>query len=468
MDLDLNLNFLFFRWKITISRQWIQFGIIAAATLLSTYISFWGSHQTKMLIPIALGGIGCLIVLLKQIRISFLLILVVSMFIPYTGPGGVNATVLMVALLLGLWLMEMFIVKRRFQFIQSRAMLPVILLLVISFIAFWMGRLPWFVFADQAPLDSQLGGFAIFVFSLGVMVATANLVDMKWLKMIVWIFIGFGAVYILGRALRLPADALYQLGYTANSMFWTWLVALSFSQAFLNNTLKKPVRGLLFLVTLVTFYVALVQGYDWKSGWVPPLTVVAVILGLKFPRLLILAIPFALIVAGYLVVGLIASDEYSWGTRVDAWIIVLEISKANPLLGLGFSNYYFYTPLFPIRGWNVSFNSHSQYVDLIAQVGFLGLFCFFWIFYEVGRISWKLINKLPDGFAMSYSFGVLAGIVGTLVASFLVDWVLPFVYNIGFNGFRASVLPWIFMGGVVAIENANLGSKQNLKRGING
>jgi hypothetical protein len=67
----------------------------------------------------------------------------------------------------GLWLMEMFIARRRFQFIRSRAVLPVILLLVISFIAFWMGRLPWFVFADQAPLDSQLGGLAIFLFSLG-------------------------------------------------------------------------------------------------------------------------------------------------------------------------------------------------------------------------------------------------------------------------------------------------------------
>jgi hypothetical protein len=293
------------------------------------------------------------------------------------GPGGVNAAVLMVGLLLGLWLMEMFIAKRHFQFIQSRAMLPVILLLVISFIAFWMGRLPWFVFADQAPLDSQIGGFAIFLFSLGLMLATANLVDMRWLKLIVWVFIGFGALYVFGKALRLPVDSLYQLGYTANSMFWTWLVALSFSQAFLNGKLKKSIRGLLFLVTLVTFFVAIFKAYDWKSGWVPPLAVVAVILGLKYPRLLILAVPFALIIAGSLVVDVIASDEYSWGTRIDAWIIVLEISKASPLLGLGFSNYYFYTPLFPIRGWYVSFNSHSQYVDLIAQVGFLGLFCFF-------------------------------------------------------------------------------------------
>jgi hypothetical protein len=199
----------------------------------------------------------------------------------------------------------------------------------------------------------------------------------------------------LEKHLRLPVDSVYQLGYTANSMFWTWLVALSFSQAFLNGKLKKSTRGLLFLVTLVTFFVGIFQAYDWKSGWVPPLAVVAVILGLKYPRLFILAIPFALIVAGSLFVDVIASDEYSWGTRIDAWIIVLEISKASPLLGLGFSNYYFYTPLFPIRGWYVSFNSHSQYVDLIAQVGFLGLFCFFWIFYAVGRICLEMINKLP-------------------------------------------------------------------------
>jgi hypothetical protein len=32
------------------------------------------------------------------------------------------------------------------------------------------------------------------------------------------------------------------------------------------------------------------------------------------------------------------------------------------------------------------------------------------------------------------------------------DWVIPFVYNIGMAGFRASVLAWLFMGGLVVIE----------------
>ncbi len=43
--------------------------------------------------------------------------------------------------------------------------------------------------------------------------------------------------------------------------------------------------------------------------------------------------------------------------------------------------------------------------------------------------------------------------MGTMVAAVLGDWVLPFVYNVGFNGFRASVLGWLFLGGLVALAN---------------
>jgi O-antigen ligase len=216
---------------------------------------------------------------------------------------------------------------------------------------------------------------------------------------------------------------------------------------------------------LITFYVAIVQAYTWRSGWMPPLAVAGVILSLKYRRLWLLAIPAGLVIAYSLATQAVSAEEYSWGTRLDAWKIVLEISKVNPLLGLGFANYYWYTPLFAIRGWAVNFNSHSQYIDLIAQVGVLGLLCFLWIFFELGRIGWKLTRDLPDGFARSYSYGVFAGLVGSLVAGFLVDWVLPFVYNIGFVGFRASVLPWIFLGALVAVEQMYL-PKQDNKSGM--
>ena len=454
MDINFNLRILSFNWKISIGRQWVQAGIIATAVFLSIAIPYWGSTRILMLFVALLGGTGVILVLMQHPNLGFILIFLSGIFIPFTGPSNTNAAVAMVGLMLVLWFMDMLVVKRRFEFVNSRALLPVVVFLVISIVSFGMGQIPWFIFANQAPLTAQAGGFAIFILSAGSLILAAHQInDLRWLKIIVWTFIGLGAVYIAARFIRIAAiDRVYHIGFTAGAMFWSWLVVLPLSQVMFNDQLKKPVKVFLAVLVVVTMYVAYVQANDWKSGWVPPLVGIAVLFAIKFKRYIIFAVPVAVILVLYAAGKLVASDEYSWGTRVDAWIIVLEISKVSPLLGLGFSNYYWYTPLYPIRGWRVSFNSHSQYVDLIAQVGVIGLLCFLWIFFEIGQLSWFLGNRLKDGFARSYAFGVLAGVAASLMAAFLVDWILPFVYNIGFNGFRASILMWIFFGGLISIE----------------
>lgn len=458
MDINFNLRIFSFNWKISISRQWVRFGIIVVVLLLNVAVSYWGSSRMLLLFGVMLGGMGVLLVLMQHLNVGFILLFLCAIFVPYTGPSNVNAAVAMVVLMLGLWVMDMLVVKRRFEFINSRVLLPVTILFFVSIISFGMGQVPWFRFASQAPLTAQVGGFAIFALSISTLVLAAHLIkDLQWLKVIVWTFIGFGAIYVTARVLKISVvDRYYNVGFTAGSMFWTWLIVLTLSQVIFNTQLKVRIRVLLMGIVLATLYVALFQAYDWKSGWVPPLVGIAALLGIRFKKYIIFAIPLVLIIILYATGKLVASDEYSWGTRVDAWIIVLEISRVNPLLGLGFSNYYWYTPLYPIRGWRVSFNSHSQYVDLIAQVGIIGLLCFLWIFYEVGYLSWRLGNQLKDGFARSYAYGVLAGVAASLMAAFLVDWILPFVYNIGFRGFRASILPWIFFGGLVSLEQMYL------------
>jgi hypothetical protein len=319
------------------------------------------------------------------------------------------------------------------------------------------------VFARQAPLNAQIGGFSIFIFSIGGLLLSANLIkDIRWLKIIVWTFIGLSSFYIISRTLHLDIiSGLYHHAFTAQSMFWTWLVALVSGQVIFNSTLTRRVRWMLITLLVLTFYVAVFQAYDWKSGWFPPAITVAVLLAIRYRKLVVFVIPFVLIAALYVAIDLIGAEDYSWGTRVDAWRIVLEIGRVSPLLGMGFANYYWYTPLFPIRGWRVSFNSHSQFVDLIAEIGYIGLFVFFWLFFEHGRLAWNLGKKLQDGFALGYVYGVLAGICASIIAAFLGDWVLPFVYNVGLSGFRASILPWIFMGGLVSIEQMYLHNSLN-------
>ena len=438
--------------------RWIRYAIILTVVLISIAAAYWGSRKIMLALVGAVVGIAGFLALLRFPSLGFIILFLGGMFVPFAGPGGFNASILTVILMIVLWLMDMFVVKREFKFVKSRPIRPAFYMLLVSIIAFAIGQISWFPFAKQAPIDAQIGGFAIYFFLVLAMIMTANVLrDIRWLKAIVWTFVGLGFIYVLGRTLHLDVvDRIYTHGVYANSMFWMWLVALPLSQAIYNNHLSLKARAMLYGIVAMTFYVAMVQQNDWKSGWVPAAVVAAALVGWKFRKVVPFTIPFVLMVVAYLAQDLISTDQYSWGTRVDAWLVVLDISRTSPIIGLGFSNYYWYAKVFTIRGYHIKFNSHSQFVDIIAQTGILGLACFMWILFEVGRLAYKLMDQLPEGFAKGYAHGVFAGVLGSLMASFLVDWLLPFAYNIGLDGVRASILPWIFFGGLISIEQMYL------------
>lgn len=401
-------------------------------------------------------GIAGSIFLIRYKPLGLVLIVLLSVSVPFSGPGGFNGAILGVAFILGIWFIDMLIRERKIHFVKSRLTIPLLVFTVSAVISFLAGQLSWYPLAQQAPILSQVGGLAIFVLSVGAFFLVGNLVkDIRWLKIMVGIFLFLGFLYILGR--NVPELARYlrhifQAGATTNSLFWVWLVVLPFSQALLNEHLKIRWRIALLGLVAATLYVAIVDASDWKSGYIPPLAGMVAIIALRYRRLTWLFIPMALIGFWFISTQAVATDEYSYSTRLDAWQIVIRIAEANPIFGLGFGNYYFYTPLFPIRGWSVNFNSHSQYVDIFAQTGLVGLLCFFWVFFEMGRLGLRLRVRAPAGFTRAYVYGALGGLVGTLVAAFLVDWLLPFVYNIGLNGFRGAVLSWLFLGGLMSIE----------------
>lgn len=454
MNIDFNLKILSFSHRITLSKRNFQYAVGTLTILAATVAAYWGSVRLYMLTVAAIVTLLVMLVLMRHLAIGYFMLLLGGIFVPFSGPGGINATMIILILMVFLWAMDMFIVKRRFEFVRSGPVRPTLYFMVVCVAALLMGQVLWYVGSVQAPFETQLGGFAIYFFSLAALVMTGNIVkDIRWLKAFVWLFVGLGAIYVLGRALNVSVvDSYYVRGYIANSMFWLWLVAISLAQVFFNQKLSRLQRGVLIFVVFITMYLAIVQLRDWKSGWVPSLVAIAVLVGLRYPKLVITLLPVVAI--GFIILAerQISSEGWSWETRLDAWRVVLEASRVNPVLGLGFANYYYYVTLFSIRGYYIQFNSHSQYVDLIAQTGIVGLICFIWIMVEIGRLAWSLMRRLPDGFARGYAYGIFAGLAGALVAAFLVDWVLPFAYNIGLTGFRASILPWIFFGGLISIE----------------
>ncbi len=433
---------------------WLRPLIVIGTLLFSLVIALKSLPSSYMMVLIGLvPGIIAVLILLRWPALGLILVIVAGMVSPYNGPSGLTVSMVLVATLLGLWIMDILVKKRELRLAPSRMNLPILSFVVVSCISFGVGQLPWFTFAQHAPLGAQLAGLTIFVLSAGAFFLVANQVrDLRWLKALTWAFVALVAVYTITIVIPGLIQVNKLVFQSTGSLLWVWFVALTISQAAFNKDLHGGWRVVLGTLTLVSLYMLTVQRYDDKSGWVPAFIAIGAIIWFRSWRVGLVLTLLAIIPGWQVVSDALVSDEYSVSTRLDALIIVIEIVKASPAFGLGFANYYWFTPLFPIRGWAVQFNSHNNYVDIIAQTGLLGLVCVLWFFVEAGVLCLQLRDRQSDGFARAYVYGAAGGLVGTVLAAALGDWVLPFFYNIGLTGYPFAALGWLFLGGLVCLE----------------
>ncbi|MCP4421392.1 MAG: O-antigen ligase family protein [Chloroflexi bacterium] len=439
--------------------QWLRLLIIIGSLFFSIVLPPLLSVNISLILmslPVMIFGA---LAIIHRPPLGLLLLVAAGMLVPFRVPG-LGLTAVLLFGLTALWLIDMVVRYHAIKIIKSSTFTPLLYFTVTIIVAFIMGQLPWFPI-QPAPLDAQLGGIAIFILSFCAFLLVAHQIqDIHWLRKITYLFLSIAGLYIIGRFLEPIRRFNMQFFHpgTIGSLFWVWVVAISASQALINRQLHIRWRFALLSLTLATLYIGFFQANAWSSGWIPGFIAIFVIFLVSIPRL---AIPVGLLGSFWALLSLqklydtivLGDNAYSTLTRLEAWRIVIEIVKVNPVLGLGPANYRFYTALFPILGWSVQFNSHNNYVDIIAQTGLLGLIVFLWFLWEVGRLTWRLRLKVPaDGFAQAYVYGCMGGWVGTIVAGMLGDWVLPFVYNVGIEGLRASVLFWLFLGGIVAIE----------------
>lgn len=437
--------------------------IVALVLFASLVLALVASERIYLLLAAGLIAVTGVLLIIQYPALVIYLIVASAITVPLEMRGGLNLPVILIAGLLVLWLLDMLIRQRSIHFASSSTNLALIAFIISAIISFGIGQIPWYPVMTPAPLSAQFGGFLIFLLSAVAFLLVGNLFrDTRWLEALTWVFIFFAGLYVFGRLVP-PAGRflrlIFQPGATTGSLFWVWMFVLPFSQALLNRSLRMPVRIAFISMVLAAMYVAVIRASDWKSGYIPPLAGIMVITAFWLKKRILYLLPFALPVVWFVTQQAISTDQYSYTTRMDAWKIVFDLSMINPILGLGFANYYWYTPLYAISGYFVNFNSHSQFIDILAQTGLVGMVCFFWVFWSIWKLGWRLQKQAAEGFQHAFVVGALGGLVGTLVAALFVDWVLPFAYNIGMSGFRSSVLSWLFLGGLVSMEQ--IINKQN-------
>lgn len=434
---------------------WMKAGIILGLFLLTAFITFFFASTNRLML--ILGSMGALfsgLILIRWPPIGIFVACVFGLVMPDVLPQGITPTMLLIPTVTIIWILDIVLNRKSAELLSSRIVWSMIALVFVFTISFIAGQLKWIDFAQSAPLDAQVGGYGIYVLSILACLVSAYLIrDLVWLKAIVWGFFIFGIIYVFG--VTLPGlNQLTRALYTAiGGLFWIWFVSLLGGQLLFNRKLSPVVRWIFIVVLLLSLYTLLVRKFEDKSGWLPVLACLGVLIYLRSWRLGVFIAVLTVLGGIGFSATVIDSESYSLSTRFEAWTILAEIIKASPIIGLGFANYYWITPLFPIRGYAVSFNSHNNFVDIIAQTGLAGLLLFLWFFWEIGVMAWNFRKKVTDDFSKGYVNGAIAGLIGTLVIGMLGDWLLPFLYNIGLNGFGSSILGWFFLGGLIALIN---------------
>ncbi|MFN2195197.1 MAG: hypothetical protein ACK2UW_03640, partial [Anaerolineales bacterium] len=333
-----------FRWYQKNIRPWNQYIVTVIVLMLSAFLAYMGSTTVFAgIVGLFVAVVGAAY-LFMNLQYGLMILILVTYFLSFsiaTGTNtGINATILMILGLTVLWFADMFFVKKKIRLADSPTFKPLLLMVVVSILAFINGFLPWFATVTQLSITAQIGGLMLFILSAAAFIVSVHLIpNVTWLKRLVWVFIAIGGIFVLTRftpQLMRLGNRTFAYGSTTASLFWLWIVVLSASQAFFNKKLPRLARLALLGVLALTLYHSVIVAYDWKSGWLPALAALAVIIWLGAPKLRPLILPAAALVILLNFVnipGLVTGDEnYSVLTRVEAWRILLEIIKVNPFL----------------------------------------------------------------------------------------------------------------------------------------
>lgn len=436
---------------------------VVAAVLVGLFVPFERYVSLLIVGLVVAGGPLVLSGQMKRPAVGLALLLLTSVVMPLevgVGQSTVNLCALLAAALCGVWGIHVVVVRGHATLHASRTVIAVLSLMSAAVLSFIVGQYPWFP-TPAAPIRAQIGGLGMFLVSGGLFLLIGHqLASIAQLRRLTWWFVALGVVAVIASEVQALDIKVGSIALTnpasIGSMFWVWFVAVTFSQSLFNRELPFLVRAALFVCGLVAIVRGVVLAFAWVSGWLPPLVAVGLILLLRFPRLTIgagvLSVAPLLMASQPILDKLMGGESYSLMTRIEALSVLSRVIEHNPWLGFGPANYYHYTLLYPILGWYVQFNSHNNYIDLILQVGVVGLLAFIWWVGESFWLCLRLRARTAAGFTHAYAVGALGGLLGSLVAGLLADWIIPFSYNIGLKGFRSSLLFWFFLGGALALH----------------
>jgi Tfp pilus assembly protein PilF len=130
--------------------------------------------------------------------------------------------------------------------------------------------------------------------------------------------------------------------------------------------------------------------------------------------------------------------------RLNMYRNTVEMIKDEFLLGVGFGNFRYVYPRYRDRGeWALSGlntrveQAHSEYLQIFAEVGLIGLLAFFWILAGIGKMVLAVVGSGDFGPRFWKGLALTMGILATLIQS---------LFDFNLQNPASGVLFWIAIG----------------------
>lgn len=445
-------------------------GLLPAAVLLAAAILGYRPSPIWLLV---LPGLAVVLILLRHPLLGLLGLIIAGLVIDVPISTGtevsLNAAVLTVLLLLVIWLLSRMR-DHDIHLVRTRVNLPLALFLLSGLLSIFIGNAIW----DPAVPKSdtfiivQLAQWAMWLLSAAVFWIAGNTIKrIIWLRRLTVCYIVVAGLLAIIRVAPGGVGTLQSTVTLAvdRAPFWLLLTGLIVGQLLFNREITTRQRLALLIIMGAVVAYAFGEERARMANWVSVATAVGVLVWFRFPRVrpIVVGAAIMLIASGVLfqyIYDFAGGDEKwddSGGSRLALIDKVVELSMRNPITGLGPAAYRAYGKVSSLQYGRAFYasawlSSHNNYVDLFSQTGILGLGLFLWFMLKLLRLGLSLRKHYTDGFTGGYVNGMIAVWAGIMVIMALGDWFLPFVYNIGFPGFQASVLVWMFLGGLIALE----------------
>jgi O-antigen ligase len=446
------------RWRHLVF--WLMLSAMLVAVIVASVVAglqIANGSGIRQMLPLALPIAVLLIIFTcKYFQMAVLALPLAALAVPFDLSTGtesrVPASMALALLLLLIWCASMSL--RGWKLAPSPLNRPLIVFGVICSVSLlwgiaWRepGVIDWsghFVFVQIAALLAILLSLAAALL-IGNFVATP-----RQLKYVMGLFIAVCCLMLIIRIFSITQPFL-----TIRGLWALWLVAPAYALLIAQPGVRWYWRALLLLVVVVAFGQVLIEDALWVSGWMPGVIALFTITFLRSRRAFV-----ALVIAAVLVyqtppvrsffqtVGQENIDEGAL-ERLSIWEQNWRVVQGHWLFGTGPAGYAIYYMTYYQEDAR---STHNNYLDILAQFGFVGMLAWLWLAAASVWEGWQLIQRAPPGFLRTLTITACGGWVGAMGSMMFGDWVLPFAYNQTISGFKYTVYSWIFLGTLISIR----------------